>query len=102
MSYHGIASLPSGTRMDPTAPEDNEYFEQGVTIYVLENVDNGKRSVFSSWGSGWMTLGEVKEYHHDQAGYSFGFLKVIGIIDTVAGTVVGEIPARKLPHRVAK
>jgi hypothetical protein len=110
MSYvnRAAALLPTGTRMNPSKPDDAEYFDPGQTAYVVRPAHQsatGGEKVFTSFGNcgeSWK-IGTIHEVEHDQTGRFQGAFQVIGIasFDGIRVTQ-GEVPDRKLPHWVFK
>lgn len=101
-----VALLPTRTNVNVNAPETNEYFGTDLTYLVVRRVGFTNTSVASTYADASNPeaghfIGERFEAHHDQEGYTFGVLEVIGI-RTREGVLSGQIPARKLSLRVFK
>jgi hypothetical protein len=96
------ALLPTRTNISPAAPEANEYFDPTGTLLVLQVEGRPSFSVAQSAGdaTGFYSVGDRFEAHHDQAGYSFGTQRIVGIVHGGVGR--GTIPTRKLSLRVFK
>lgn len=99
---YGVAILPTGTRINVTKPEANEYHESTDVDYVLADLSGKPVRVASSCGrlSGF-GLGTRHDFHHDQTGRRLGYLQVVGIVD-YRGTNEGIVPATSLPLAVFK
>jgi len=101
--YGSTAILPTRTTVDPNDPEANEYYEPGTKYLVMGDLRGRPRRLISLWDgkvpAGWQ-VGTTHECHHDQAGYSFGLLRVLGWFGR--DFEYGEVPTRKLPLSVFK
>jgi len=89
---------PTGQRINPSAPEGAFYFDAGQTHYILDIA--GKLRDYTSFGTLRIAVGDRVEMRHDE-GRRLGTAKVIGIRH-YDGSWVGEIPAKAIPHWVAK
>lgn len=99
------ALLPTGERMNPSAPETATYFDENQVAYIVRKRFTDKTSVrvLTSYGSlSDYTMGSSHEIHHDQALYHLGTFEVIGIVNYKTGEKEGFIPNRKLGHWVFK
>lgn len=104
------ALLPTGTNMDPTAPESNMYFNEDQSYEIAMNLETGKYRVFSTYGR--LTedrIGVRMDVHHDQNFSRLGYYEIVGIVsyfEDEAGNKVrfteGTVPAKKVPFWVYK
>lgn len=98
------ALLPTGTTINPSAPEDATYYDPEQTLLVVENDETHALRALTSFGSlgaSW-SVGTVHEIHHDQTLRRLGWFKVVGVVDFRSGERTGKVPARKIPHYVFK
>jgi hypothetical protein len=94
---------PTKTRMNPHLREEADYYDPGQTTYIVEDTDPEKNRVwaYTSFGS-IMELGDVDEFRHGWDGPRYlGTFRCIGVVHT-DGRTEGDVPARRLPHWVAK
>lgn len=96
------ALLPTRTNMNPGTPAENEYYDPEGTILVLRGLGRGPATLAQSSGDArrYYHVGDTLVAHHDQAGYTFGVLTVVGIVHPEGNQ--GEVPNRKLSLRVFK
>ena len=95
---------PTKTRMNPSAPEEAEFYDSAAIIHVIEDANPEKTRVrcWTTFGGPGMEVGEESEFRHGWDGGSLlGWWRCIGTVHT-DGTTEGEIPDRRLPHWVAK
>ena len=101
---HSTAILPTGTRINLTKPEENEYYEDSLAYHVFRGVTaSGKPAFRVISGAGkpdFWRIGEQVTFHHDQTFRDFGALEFVGSLHK--GEVVGEVPDRKLTLSVLK
>ncbi len=96
------AILPTGQRMNPSHPQDAEYFDPGQVAYIVR--DGEKIRVWTSFGDlgeRW-ALGTNHIAKHDQTLRTLGFFTVIGKVVFATGEKIGVVPNRKLSHCVFK
>ena len=80
-SSTAVALLPTRTNIDPSHPLDNEYFTEDSIGYILGDLRGKPRRVIGGYGSrpeSGFEYGTQHEFFHDQEGYTFGYLRVIG------------------------
>jgi len=95
---------PTKTRMNPSAPEDAEFYDPTATIHVIEGVypTRGRGRIFTYHGGPGMSVGDERQFRHGwDGGSSLGWWRCVGTVHT-DGTTEGEIPDRRMPHWVAK
>jgi hypothetical protein len=96
------ALLPTGTRLNPSAPEDATYFDPDQLALVVVNDETGAFRVLTTFGeSGW-PIGETHEIHHDQTMRRLGRFRVVGRANFRTGEREGVVPNRKITHWVFK
>ena len=99
------ALLPTATNINLFNAEENKYFASHNTYLVLRSSRGGKLTIASTYAGVDPTaghwIGERFDAHHDQSGYHFGLMTVVGM-RTREGKTFGEIPNRKLALRVFK
>jgi hypothetical protein len=96
------AILPTGAFMNPSRPEDAEYFDPGQVAYIVQ--DGSKFRVWTSFGDlgeKW-NIGTFHDAKHDQTFRRLGYFKVIGKAVFATGEKTGNVPNRKLSHCVFK
>lgn len=108
--YRSAALLPTGTNMDPTAPESNKYYNADQSYEIVVNTSTGKYRVLSTYGK--LTedrIGVSFDIHHDQNFSRLGYYTVVGIVsyfEDENGNRVrfteGTVPAKKVPFWVYK
>ena len=100
-----VALLPTATNINLFNAEENKYFAIHDTYLVLRSSRGGKLTIASTYAGVDPTaghwIGEQFDAHHDQSGYHFGLMTVVGM-RTREGRIFGEIPSRKLALRVFK
>lgn len=101
----GASLLPTGKTINPSDPTDAYYYHAEQICYVVADIVNVKKlralTSFGGFGNGW-ALGTVHSIRHDQTWRNLGTYKVIGIASFEDGSIVGEVPAKKIPHWVFK
>lgn len=102
---YGVAILPTGTTINPHAPESNEYHDRRDVDYILQKDDRTRPTrVASSAGDlgPAFAIGTQHRFYHDQTMAGLGYYTIVGIVDYSAGSMRGEVPNRKLSYSVFK
>lgn len=102
--YRGHALLPTGERLNPRAPSDATYYEEGQTAYVVQRLGTSAFVVLTSFGDlgpEW-AIGTLHDIRHDQTLRLLGTYKVCGVVNFKDRSGEGNVPGRSLPHWVFK
>lgn len=101
-----LCTIATGTSINPAQPETAEYYEIDQVCYVLADAfDSTKKIVAAtSFGDLGYKIGDsfMLIAQGGNADRNLGPRRVIGIADFSAGTTQGNVPNRKLGHRVVK
>jgi len=101
-----IYALPTGSSMNPQAPQDSAFFDAQQTCYVLQKVSEARtrptRVLTSFAGITSVGIGSRFMLRHDQHFTGLGEYEVVGIAEFFSGVRFGDVPNRKIMHCVAK
>lgn len=101
-----VALLPTRTNISQATMKDNEYHTDDIVYLVLGDLSGKPRRIISGYGTEpyrGFEIGTQHEFHHDQEGYTFGILRVVGWFTSAnGGREDGVVPTRKLPLGVFK
>ncbi|HUW00782.1 MAG TPA: hypothetical protein VMW08_00385 [Acidimicrobiales bacterium] len=95
-----MIALPTGERMRPTEALDATYMSDDLTLHILDMGD-GKLRAFTTWGS-LMAVGDSAYFTHDQTRRDLGHGTCVTTRHPGGATEGEPLPAKKIPHWVAK
>lgn len=95
--------LPTGESMNPTSPEHHFCYDDNSSAVILRT-PKGRLIVATTYGNAIedTNIGERVAVTSDQSRRDLGVHTVIGIRDFASGAVKGEVPNRKMTHKVYK
>jgi hypothetical protein len=97
------ALLPTGEKMNPSAPADAMYYDRGATAIVVRKQGASTLRVLTTFGSpDYYKVGDSISIHHDQTTRFLGDFVVVGVVCFATGRQTGDIPNQRIPHWVFK
>ena len=102
--------LPTGTKINPAAPQTAEYYDEGQVAFVMRRLDEDRSRptrCFTSFGgsvgedSGWQ-IGSKHSCYHDQSGKFLGDYETVGTVVFKTMEKQGDVPSVKMSHCVFK
>jgi hypothetical protein len=104
--HHSVALLPTRTNISQATMADHPYHDDRTVYLVLADLRGKPRRIIAGSGTEpyrGFEVGTQHEFHHDQEGYTFGLLRVVGWFTAAnGGREQGVVPTRKLPLGVFK